>query len=260
MRIPIFQKEKNKTYKEEYQQMLKVLMSKCVTFDHKEYSYFDYVNIHLFHNWKHRGTYLDCYEYLESIGVSLKNKKISKESFFNFLEFLLNMQFLMNSLKYYGDQTKFSVKCKSILVHNIPLLLESCQYQAYSLDDRVIILEKDIAYDDLITLLPNDLYELVLSYRNINYNGIKMKRMILYKIYQFLEQDLEKYKSYSSSIMNSIKTVVLKMGVVGEIDKKYSHLSNYKLRKYYDNCFVMMSYLIQTESVLKYKEEIKMEG
>ena len=260
MRLSIFQFENSKTYKEEYSKMIKVLSSKCVSFDAKEYSYFDYVNLYLFHNWKFRGTYLDCYEYLESIGVSVKGKKISKESFLNFLEFLLNMQLLMNSLKYYTDHIKFSIPCKSVLVHNIPLLLDSYGYQAYSLEDRILILEKDLSYDDFTNILPDDLLELIYSYKHMNNNGIKMKRMILYKIYQYMLQDVDKYKAYHNSLFTTVKTVVNKMGVVGEIDKKYSNLSNYKLRKYYDNCFAIMVYLMKTETILKYKDEIKMEG
>ena len=260
MRLSIFQLEKNQPYKEEYHKMMKVFSSKCISFDKKEYTYFDFVNIHLFHNWKFRGTYLDCYEYLESIGVSLKGKKISKESFLNFLEFLLNIQLLLNSLKHYSENTKFSIPCKSILVHNIPLLLDSYGYQAYSMEDRIIILEKELEYDDLLSFLPDDLMELLFSYKNINHQGIKMKRMILYKIYQYMLQDVEKYKSYHSSLFTVVKMVVTKMGIMGDMDKKYAHLSNYKLRKYYDDCFSMMVYLMHTEVILKYKDEIKTEG
>ena len=49
------------------------------------------------------------------------------------------------------------------------------------------------------------------------------------------------------------------MGVIGDIDKKYQNLSNYKLRKYYDYCFNMMTYLLRTETINKYKEELKSE-
>ena len=83
--------------------------------------------------------------------------------------------------------------------------------------------------------------------------------MILEKLYRYLEKDIEKYKNYNSSIFNTIKLVITKMGVIGNIDRKYQELSNYKLRKYYDNCYSMIMYLIQTEKVLKYKEEIKSE-
>ena len=257
MRISIFNRDNNTGYKDEYIKMIKVLNSKCVSFNGKDYTYFEYVNKYLFNNWKFRGTYLDCYEYLENIGVNLKSHKISKDNFINFLEFLLNIQLLINNLKYYSDNTKFSVKCKSIINHNIPILLESYNYQAYSLDDRIIICETDIDYDDLESLVPDDIYELILSYKNVNNNGIKMKRIILSKMYDFLICDLEKYKSYNTSIFNSIKLVVTKMGVLGNIDKKFIDLSNYKLRKYYDNCFCMMTYLIKTENILKYKEELK---
>ena len=170
------------------------------------------------------------------------------------------MQLLMNSLKFYSENTKFSIKAKSILVHNIPLLLESYGYQAYSLEDRILVLEKALEYDDLTEVLPSDIYELLLSYKSINNNGIKVKRLILYKLYEYLENDMEKYKSYQTSIFNSIKLIVTKMGIVGTIDKKYQHLSNYKIRKYYDNCYEMILYLIETENILKYKEELKKEG
>lgn len=257
MRISIFNIENNYNYKQEFTKMLKVLNSKCITFDKKEYTYFDFINTHLFHNWKFRGTYLDCYEYLEHIGVNLKSKKITKDNFTNFLEFILNMQLLINNLKYYQDKTKFSVKSRSIIVHNIPIILESYNYEAYSLDDRIIISDKDIDYNDMLEILPNDIYDLFISYKNINNNGIKTKRMIIYKIYNYMTKNIDKYKSYNSSIFNSIKLIVTKMGIIGEVDKKYSNLSNYKIRKYYDNCISMMSYLIKTESIIKYREEIK---
>ncbi len=256
MRISIFHLENNKTYKEEYHKMIKVLGSKCITFEKKEYTYFDFVNNYLFNNWKFRGTYLDCYEYLESIGINTKSRKITKDSFINFLEFILNIQLLIQNLKYYSEKMEVSMKCNSILKHNIPLIIESYGYQAYSLDDRILILEKDLSYDDLMDILPEDIYELLLSYKSAKNNGIKMKRLILYKIYQFMIEDIEKYKSYNSSIFTNIKLIINKMGVIGEVDKKYKDLSNYKLRKYYDNCFAMIVYLLNTENILKYKEEI----
>ena len=92
MRITIFNRDNTLDFKSEYLKMIKVLNSKCIEFNKKDYTYFDYINNHLFNNWKHRGTYLDCYEYLDSIGVNLKNKKITKDNFINFLEFILNIQ------------------------------------------------------------------------------------------------------------------------------------------------------------------------
>lgn len=257
MRISIFHLNDKTSYKDEYTKIIKVLNSKCISFNKKNYTYFEFINTYLFNNWKFRGTYLDCYEYLDFIGVNLNSKKISFDSFINFIEFILNIQLLLNSLKHYSENTLLSVKCKSILLHNIPLILDRLGYQAYELDDKVLIYKKDIGYNDLFNIVPDDIHELLLSYKSINNNGIKSKRIILKKIYLFMSKDIDKYKSYNSTLFNSIKLIVNKMGVIGDIDKKYSNLSNYKLRKYYDYCFDIMCYLIKTEEILKFKDEIR---
>lgn len=259
MRMSIFNLSNNDTYKDEYIKIIKVLNSKCITIQKKTYSYFDYINTYLFNNWKYRNTYIDCYEYLKFIGVNVNSKKISLDAFINLIEFILNIQILIESNKYYNDNTIYNVPAKSIIFHNIPLILDKLNYQAYDLDDKVMIFKKDIDYEDLFSIVPDDINELILSYSNINNNGIKTKRIILNKLYNYLLSDVEKYKSYNSSIFSSIKLVINKMGVVGEIDKKYQNLSNYKLRKYYDYCFNMMTYLLRTEAINKYKEELKSE-
>lgn len=257
MRISIFNLDKKTNYKDEYIKIIKVLNSKCISFKNKNYSYFDFINTYLFNNWKYRETFLDLYDYLNFIGVNFKSSKISLDSFLNFIEFLLNIQLLLESLKYYSDNVVFNTKANSILFHNIPLILEKLDYQAYDLDDRVVIYKKDIVYNDLLDEVSDDLKELLLSYNNINNNGIKMKRIILNKIYNFICLDMDKYKGYNTSVFNSCKMIITKMGVIGNIDKKYNNLSNYKLRKYYDNCFKMMCYLINSEYIYRIKDELK---
>ena len=259
MRMSIFNLNNNDTFKDEYLKIIKVLNSKCITINKKTYSYFEYINAYLFNNWKYRNTYIDCYEYLKFIGVNINSKKISFDSFINLIEFILNIQILIESNKFYNDNTSYSIPAKSIIFHNIPLILDKLNYQAYDLDDKVVIFKKDIDYEDLFSIVPDDINELILSYSNINNNGIKTKRIILNKLYNYIQSDLEKYKSLNSSVYQSIKLVVTKMGIIGEIDKKYQNLSNYKLRKYYDYCFNMITYLLRTETINKYKEELKSE-
>ena len=98
---------------------------------------------------------------------------------------------------------------------------------------------------------------MLLSYNNINNNGIKIKRLILFKIYQYINKDYDKYKNYNSTVLTSVKFIVNKLGIDGEIDKKYKDISSYKLKKYYDYAFTMMIYLIRSEIVLKYRDEIR---
>ena len=257
MRISIFNKSNTISYKDEYKKIIKVLLSKCINIDNKNYNYFDYLNSYIFNSWKYRGTYLDVYDYLKSIGVGLDNKKVTIDSLLNFIEFILNMQQFIESSKYYSKNTIYSTKCRSILFHNIPLLLEEYGYEAYSIDDKVYVYKKDISYDELLETLPDKINELILNYISINNNGIKMKRMILEKLYFYLDKHKEKYRKLNPSIYSTIKIVITKMGIVSEIDKKYKNLSNYKIKKYYDYCFELIIFLLKSEEIYKIRDEIR---
>ncbi|MBR4693234.1 MAG: DUF2551 domain-containing protein [Bacilli bacterium] len=254
MRIPIFLKENKNTYKDEYLQIIKVLSSKCLIYEKNSYSYFEFINSYLFHNWEYRGTYLDVYSYLESIGINLNNKKIHEENFLSFLEFILNINLLLESKKY--KSITFSDKASSILFHNIPIIIDNLGYSIYDIDDKIYILNKDIEYDNLMELVPNDLYPLIMSYNLPSNKGIKMKRIILNKIYNIIN---DKYKVYNPSVYSSIKTIITKMGIIGDIDKKYKSLSTYKLKKYYDYCLEMIIYLVKSKAIYEFRDEVKAE-
>ena len=256
MRTSIFQLSNHKSIKEEYSKINKILLSKCVTYNKKTYNYFDFINTYLFHHWNYRGTYLDCYEYLNFIGININNNKINEETFINYLEFLLNIQLLLESIKKMST-TSFTSDAYSVLFHNIPILLERLGYQAYDIDDKVCIYKSDMKYEDLLDTVPSDIKELLLSYNHMDNNGIRMKRIILNKIYDYMLKDIEKYKTLNNSLFQNIKTVITKMGVIGNIDKKYQNLTNYKLRKYYDDCFSMICFLLEMENIYKYRDEIK---
>ncbi len=257
MRLTIFHKNNVLNHKNEYKKIIKILSTKCITLNKKNYSYFDFINHYLFNSWTYRGTYLDLYEYLDSIEVYFDHKKITIDNLLNLIEFLLNMQQLIESSKYYSKNITYSTKCSSILFHNIPVLLEEYGYEAYGIDDRVYLYKKEIEYEDILETLPDSLNELILSYRSMNNNGIKIKKMILEKIYYLLEQKEDSYKGINPSIYNTIKLVITKMGIIGNIDKKYQGLSNYKLKKYYDYSFELILYLMKTKNIIKYKEEIR---
>ena len=257
MRKTIFNLDNKINIKDEFIKIIKVLSNKCVLYKKRSYSYFDFVNTFIFNNWEYRSTFIDLYDYLKHLGVNLKSKKISNNSFLNLLEFLLNIEYFIENNKYYSDNVTINTQCRSIVQHNIYLILESLDYESYRLDDKIIICKKNLDFNNLEEILPDDIYELLLSYNNINNNGIKTKRIILNKIYQYINNDYDKYKNYNSTVLTSVKFIVNKLGIDGEIDKKYKDLSLYKLKKYYDYSFTMMVYLIRSEIVLKYRDKVR---
>ena len=257
MRKNIFNIDNKINIKDEYIKIIKVLSSKCVLYKKRSYSYFDFINIFIFNNWEYRSTYIDLYDYLNHLGINIKSKKINNKAFLNLLEFILNIELFIENNRYYSDNVTISTQCRSIIQHNIYLILDNLNYEAYRLDDKIIIYKKNLDFNSLLDILPNDIYELLLSYNNINNNGIKIKRLILFKIYQYINKDYDKYKNYNSTVLTSVKFIVNKLGIDGEIDKKYKDISSYKLKKYYDYAFTMMIYLIRSEIVLKYRDEIR---
>ena len=70
MRKTIFNLEDKINIKDEYLKILKVLNTKCVIYNKKNYTYFDFVNNFVFNNWEYRGTYIDVYDYLDHIGIN----------------------------------------------------------------------------------------------------------------------------------------------------------------------------------------------
>ena len=151
MRKTIFNLEDKINIKDEYLKILKVLNTKCVIYNKKNYTYFDFVNNFVFNNWEYRGTYIDVYDYLDHIGINLKNKKISNNSFLNLLEFLLNVELFIEKNTYYSDNVIISTQCRSILQHNIYLILDNLGYEAYKLVnervDRSTIINKCVDID-----------------------------------------------------------------------------------------------------------------
>ena len=257
MRKTIFNLDNKISIKDEYIKIIKVLSNKCVLYKKRSYSYFDFINTYIFNNWEYRSTYIDLYDYFNYLGINIKSRKINNRSFLNLLEFLLNIELFIENNRYYSDNVTINTQCRSILQHNIYLILDNLEYEAYKLDDKIIIYKKNLDFNGLSQIVPNDIYELLLSYNNINNNGIKIKRIILYKIFQYISKDYDKYKNYNSTLLTSIKFIVNKLGIDGEIDKKYKDMSLYKLKKYYDYSFTMMVYLIKSEIVLKYRDEIR---
>ena len=257
MRKNIFNIDNKINIKDEYNKIIKVLGTKCVLYKKHSYSYFDFINIFIFNNWEYRSTYIDLYDYLNSLGINIKTKKINTKSFLNLLEFLLNIELFLENNKYYSDNVTISTQCRSILQHNIYLILDSLEYEAYKLDDKIIIYKKNIDFNSIKEIVPDNIYDLLLSYNDFNNNGIKIKRIILYKIFEYINKDYDKYKNYNSTVLTSVKFIVNKLGVDGDIDRKYKDMSLYKLKKYYDYCFTLMVYLIRSEIVLKYRDEIR---
>lgn len=259
--MSIFELENRLDVRKEFDSIVSALNQKdTIFYDGSYMSFHHFLNKYIFNLWEYRDTFTDLDEYLEHIGIS--NRMISgydslkKESFLNFMELLLNL-LLVIDYKIGMDNVDFiNIKTKNILPHNIPIILEKMNYEIYNYEDTVRIRKRDADVDSILDIVPKNVSELLLSYNDIRNNNIDSRKSILKKIDVYIDKNKSKYKSYDQKLLDSIDTIMNKMGINHEPDEyPYNELKENDLIEWYDKCFKMMIHLIRTEDIIKIKKE-----
>ena len=218
-------------------------------------SYMGIIDSYVFKSWKYRDTIIDVEEYLTHIGITryeLSSGNIQEENFLYYLQFILNMEYLMCKL----NKTYAVSENAKLILANIPLILEKMNYTYKNIEDKVIILKRNADVDSVIDKVPLSLSERLLEYNDFrNENDIIEKKEILKSIDLYMEQYKKEFKGIDSKLYDSIGTIVNEMGVNHTISKKFEHLTEQELIKWYDKCFLMMIHSIRGLEINKIKRE-----
>ena len=214
----------------------------------KEYStLIEVIDKKIFLKWKYRDTFIDVDEYLEHIGVDY-----DKTTFLYFLEFLANMWVLIKK----EDSIELSQRAIATM-ENIPKILEKMNYKLKELEDKVIIVKRDSDVDSILTVVSEDIADILLEYNDFRIkNNIEEKKKILKKIDLYIEKNI-KIKSFDKGLDDSIGTIVNKMGINHPIEEEFKTLTVTELIEWYDKCFLMMIHAIRTVEINKIKDERK---
>ena len=225
----------------------------------KEYStLIEAIDKMIFLKWKYRDTFIDVDEYLEHIGVDYEKtliygvEPIDKTTFLYFLEFLANMWVLIKK----EDSIELSQRAIATM-ENIPKILEKMNYKLKELEDKVIIAKRDSDVDSILTVVSEDIADILLEYNDFRIkNNIEEKKKLLKKIDLYIEKNI-KIKSFDKGLDDSIGTIVNKMGINHPIEEEFKTLTVAELTEWYDKCFLMMIHAIRTVDVNKIKDERK---
>lgn len=225
----------------------------------KEYStLIEVIDKKIFLKWKYRDTFIDVDEYLENIGVDYEKtlmygvEPIDKTTFLYFLEFLANMWVLIKK----EDSIELSQRAIATM-ENIPKILEKMNYKLKELEDKVIIVKRDSDVDSILTVVSEDIVDILLEYNDFRIkNNIEEKKKILKKIDLYIEKNI-KIKSFDKGLDDSIGTIVNKMGINHPIEEEFKTLTVTELIEWYDKCFLMMIHAIRTVEINKIKDERK---
>lgn len=261
MRKSIFEIENRLDINKEFRSIVDALSEEnTIYYNYRSMSFFMFLNRCVFNLWEYRDTFTELRDYLEFIGINESTLngywRVNEEAFLNFLELMINlMQIIKDEIGI--DKVEFqNLKVANILPHNIPLILEKMNYEIYDDRDKKCIRKRDADVDSVLNLVPEDISLLLLSYNDIRNNNIDSKKTILKKIDLYIDSNKQKYKSIGKELLDSIDTIVNKMGINHKPDESpYNKLTETELCVWYDKCFKMMIHLIRTEEIIEIKKE-----
>ena len=262
----IFDVENRLDIRREYERLARVFYEDSESalyaeddYHQKEYStLIEAIDKMIFLKWKYRDTFIDVDEYLEHIGVDYEKtliygvEPIDKTTFLYFLEFLANMWVLIKK----EDSIELSQRAIATM-ENIPKILEKMNYKLKELEDKVIIAKRDSDVDSILTVVSEDIADILLEYNDFRIkNNIEEKKKLLKKIDLYIEKNI-KIKSFDKGLDDSIGTIVNKMGINHPIEEEFKTLTVAELTEWYDKCFLMMIHAIRTVEINKIKDERK---
>ena len=219
-----------------------------------------YLNVESFLKWNYRDTSISVKEYLEKLGINFilieeySNYQIGEEEFLYFIEFFLNMFFILR----YDDKIRFSNRIKAYQ-ENLKLVLEKMNYEPQIIEDRIIIRKRDADADSILELVEEDIAGCLLEYNDFRIrNDIEAKKKILKKLDLYIEKNINLRATNNKDLDDTIGTIINKMGINHPINEKpFSTFTDEELLEWYDRCFLLMIHAIRTKEVEMIKDERK---
>ncbi len=257
MRSSIFEIENRLDINKEYKRMRDALFKDyAIHYDYRDFSLYGFLDKYVFNLWNYRDTFTDIDEYLMHIGVDIYSDEIDENSFLNLCEFLLNIMKVANEHYNFNNIAFKSLAVKNIIGHNIPIILERMNYEYIEKGNILYIRKRDADIDSIIETVPENIAELLLEYNDIRNNNLESKKTILKKIDLYIDKNKGKYKSIGKDLLDSIETIVNKMGINHEVNENpYNQFNDSELCIWYDKCFKMMIHLIRIEEIIEIKKE-----
>ncbi|MBR0492066.1 MAG: hypothetical protein IJJ82_08540 [Clostridia bacterium] len=251
----IFDIENRLDIQHEFKKMVKVLHGDRIGNYSDSNSYMGMIERFIFTRWEYRDTIIDVEEYLMHIGITkdiLKTGNIENETFLYYLQFILNMEYMKSKL----DMKGLTKDNERVILSNIPLILEKMNYTYYNFEDKVLISKRNADTDSVINKIPMSLSQRVLEYNDFRIqDNIEEKKKILKDIDLYIEKIKNSISSIDGKLVDSIGTIVNKMGVNHPIDLEFKSLSEKELIKWYDKCYLMMLHAIRSLEIQKIKKE-----
>lgn len=216
------------------------------------------IDSYAFKQWPHRGTAINCEEYLENIGLPEYYFKddisISEKSFLYYLEFIYNIYYF----SYYQCYIKVTDENVKAILENMDVIAEKLNYKFIKFDDKYLLTKRDPDVDSVLAIVEEDIGKLLLEYNDIRVKeNIKRKSEILKYIDKYIEKQKSIFSKADSDTYNSIGYIMNNFGINHKMNDKYLTITEKELLKWYDKCFILAIHLIRTLKIKEINQERK---
>ena len=220
--------------------------------------------------WPYRCGAIGISDYMAAVGVDIKSLQDDKE-------ILLTMELLINLLHWAPKQNamddepmklnfslgKFDVINEAErMLQNADYMLEQCcnmkvREENCRLFNKYHVTRKNAGIDAAIIVVPQ-LSDTLLSYFDIrNEDDIEYKKSTLTTIYNYMEPHRKEYKAQvCGSVSEEFFTCMNSFGIRHNT-KSQIKMQSKKKKAVCDKMFFMAVYVLQTQSVNEYKNELK---
>lgn len=268
-RTSIFTIERRKNFPEAFSKFFEDLQSQVITSTGDSQKVFNYLNYCLRY-WPHRCGATGIDDYLKGIGIDI-TKPVDDKDKLLILELLINLLHWAPKQDFNDDRNVefgFALKKNDVenetdrLIRNAEYLLEQCcnmivREQEDEEFPKYFITKRNAQVDAAIDAVP-DLAEALLGYYDIrNADNRTYKEKTLIAIYGYLEPKRKKFSGASCSAI--CKEFFACMNSFGIRHKTKDQLKIHytKRNAIYDKLFRMALYVLQSEEVNEFKDEMK---
>lgn len=269
MTTSIFTIERRKDFPAAFSKFFEDLQSVVITSTGDSYKMFEYLNRCLRY-WPHRCGATGIDDYLKGIGVDITNPKEDKDLLLT-LELLINLLYWAPKQDFNDDQnTDFSIALKKNdvenetgrLIGNAEYLLEQCcnmTIREVEGDEfpKYYITKRNSNVDVALIAVP-ELSEALLGYLDVrNADDVDYKKSVLTTIYAYMEPHRKEYKTLACSAVSEEFFTSMNSFGIRHNTKSQIRMQTKRKSAVCDKLFMMAVYVLQTEEVNKYKNELK---
>lgn len=266
-RTSIFTIERRKNFSESFTKFYEDLQTLVNTSSGVKYKIIDYLN-YCIRYWPHRCGATGLDDYMREIGVDITHAEENKD-------LLLILELLINLLHWAPKQNtndcsgfdisfiKNEVKNEAErLIENTEYLLEQCcNMTVREVDDdefpKYYITKRSAQVDAAVEMVP-DLSDVLLGYWDIrNADDSAYKEKALIAIYGYLEPKRKGYNGTSCSTICEEFFACMNSFGIRHKTKNQVGINYVERNDIYDKLFYMALYVLQSENVNEFKDEMK---